>query len=121
MIITMGALARIPVELFEAAKLDGITPSGELKHIILPMISGTLSTLYILGISGILSAGGATLFLTNGNYGTQTLSFWIFWQIYTGGSSGTSTALGMCMAAFSIPLMFLVKWIAGRISPEVTY
>lgn len=123
MIYTVGAMSRIPQEVIEAAKLDGITPWQEFVHIILPLISGTLSTLYIIGAAGILSAGGATLFLTNGNYGTSTLTFWIFWGIYTGGTTnaGPSCALGILMTLITLPLTLFVRWLAGKISPEVSY
>lgn len=116
-----GAMARIPKELFEAAELDGITPFKEFIHIILPLISGTLSTLYIIGISGILGAGGATLYLTNGKYGTMTLSFWLFQQVRDSGSVGTSAAMGLLMTAVSTPLVFIVKWVAGKLIPEVSF
>ena len=116
-----GAMARIPKDLFEAASLDGITPWKEFIHIVLPMISGTLSTLYIIGISGILGSGGATLYLTFGEYGTTTLSFWIFKQVYTGGGSGTSSALGILMTLVTIPLIFLVKYLAKKVTAEVSY
>lgn len=116
-----GAMARIPKDLLEAAALDGITPWKEFIHIILPMISGTLSTLYIIGISGILGSGGATLYLTFGEYGTTTLSFWIFKQVYTGGGSGTSSALGILMTLVTIPLIFLVKYLAKKVTAEVSY
>lgn len=116
-----GAMARIPKELLEASQLDGITPFKEFVHIILPLISGTLSTLYIIGISGILGAGGATLYLTNGKYGTMTLSFWLFTQIRDQGSVGTSAALGLLMTAVSTPLVFIVKWIANKLIPEVSF
>ncbi len=116
-----GAMARIPKDLFEVASLDGITPFKEFIYITLPMISGTLSTLYIIGISGILGAGGATLYLTYGEYGTTTLSFWIWKQVYTGSGYGTSSALGILMTAVSLPLVFFVKWLSGKLSPEVSY
>ncbi|MBQ4268591.1 MAG: sugar ABC transporter permease [Clostridia bacterium] len=116
-----GAMSRIPYELFESAALDGITPLKEVWYIVLPLISQTLSTLYVLGVADILLAGGATLYLTGGNYDTTTLSFWIFWQIYTGGFAGTSCALGLVMTMVTLPLTFFVKWVAGKITPEVTY
>ena len=116
-----GAMARIPKDLFEAASLDGITPWKEFIHIVLPMISGTLSTLYIIGIAGILGSGGATMYLTFGEYETTTLSFWIFKQVYTGGGDGTSSALGILMTLVTIPLIFFVKWLAKKVSAEVSY
>lgn len=118
---TSGALARVPADLLEAAKLDGITPLKEFTHIILPLIAGTLSTVYIIGISGILSAGGATLYLTYGDYGTMTLSFWIFKQMYTGGGYGTMTALGLLMTCVTMPLVYLTKWISGKLVPDASY
>ena len=118
---TSGALARVPTELLEAAQLDGITPFGELVHIILPMISGTLSTLYIIGAAGVLGSGGATMYLTFGEYGTMTLSFWIIKQVYTGAGTGTTTALGILMTLVSLPLVYLMKWISGKVVPDVSY
>ena len=116
-----GAMARVPKELLEAASLDGISWWGEIIYIILPMISGTLSTLYIIGIGGILTASGATMYLTFGEYGTMTLSFWIFRDVYQGGGGGTSSALGLLMTLVTTPLIFFVKWLAGKVVPEVEY
>ena len=118
---TSGALARIPSELLEVAKLDGITPFKEFTKIILPMISGTLSTLYIIGIAGVLGSGGATLYLTYGEYGTMTLSFWIVKQVYTGQGSGTKSALGILMTAVSLPLVYGTKWLSDKLVPDVSY
>lgn len=118
---TSGALARVPQELLEAAKLDGITPFKEFIHIILPMIAGTLSTLYVIGIAGILGSGGATLYLTYGEYGTMTLSFWIFKQVYTGQGTGTTSALGILMTLVSLPLIYVTKWLSNKITPDVSY
>lgn len=116
-----GAMARIPADVLEAAELDGITPFKELIYIILPMISQTLITIYVLGITGILGAGGATLLLTFGEYGTMTLSFYITKTILTGGSSNMAAALGLVMAAITIPLVYIVKFIGDKISVSVEY
>ena len=116
-----GALARIPGEVLEAAELDGITPFGELVYIILPMISQTLITIYVLGVAGILSSGGSTLLLTFGEYGTMTLSFFITKTILTGGSSNMAAALGLLMAGITIPLVYIVKFIGDKISVMVEY
>lgn len=116
-----GAMARVPKELLEAASLDGISWWGEIIYIIIPMIWGTLSTLYIIGIGGILTASGATMYLTFGEYGTMTLSFWIFRDVYQGGGGGTSSALGLLMTLVTTPLIFFVKWLAGKVTSDVEY
>lgn len=121
LLYSCAAMARIPTSMLEAAELDGITPFKEFIHIILPAISGTLSTLYLIGISGILYASGATLFLTEGKYGTMTFSFWMFNQLYAMNSTGTSAALGIVLMLITIPLVFFAKWLLAKITSEVEY
>lgn len=121
MLYSCAAMARIPTSMLEAAELDGISPLKEFIYIVLPAISGTLSTLYLIGISGILYAGGATLFLTEGKYGTMTFSFWMFRELYSMNSTGTSAALGIVLMLITIPLVFFAKWLMAKISTEVEY
>lgn len=121
MLWSSGAMARIPASMFEAAELDGITPFKEFTYIVLPSISGTLSTLYLIGMSGILYASGATLFLTEGNYGTMTFSFWIFNQLYSMNSTGTAAALGIIITLITIPLILVTKWLFAKVTSEVEY
>ena len=121
LLYSSAAMARIPQSMLEAAELDGITPFKEFVHIILPAISGTLSTLYLIGISGILYASGATLFLTEGMYGTMTFSFWMFHQLYAMNSTGTSAALGIVLMLITIPLVFFAKWLMAKMTSEVEY
>ena len=45
----------------------------------------------------------------------------IFKQVYTGGGSGTSSALGILMTLVTIPLIFLVKYLAKKVTAEVSY
>lgn len=122
-IYSMGAMSRIPKDMLEAGQLDGIGPGKEFLYLVLPMISGTLSTLYVIGFAGILSAGGATLYLTGLNRSScYTLSFWIFTNVYSGNANvGGSSALGLLMTAFTFPLTMFVKWLANKIQPEVTF
>jgi arabinogalactan oligomer/maltooligosaccharide transport system permease protein len=49
MVVTLGALARIPPELEEAAALDGASPMMRLRHVVLPMIRPHLVPAALLG------------------------------------------------------------------------
>lgn len=121
MLISCGAMARIPSSTFEAAALDGITPFKELTRIVIPSISGTLSTLYLVGVGGLLYSGGATLFLTQGDYGTTTFSFWMFQQLYSANSTGTSAALGIILTLITIPIIVVTNWLLQKMTSEVEY
>lgn len=121
MLYACGAMVRIPTSTFEAASLDGISPLKEFTHIVIPCIGGTLSTLYLIGIGSVFYASGATLFLTEGNYGTTTFTFWMFQQLYSANSTGTSSALGIILMLATIPIVVVTKWLFDKVTTEVEY
>jgi arabinogalactan oligomer/maltooligosaccharide transport system permease protein len=49
-VVTLGALSRIPKELEEAAALDGATRAGRLRHVILPLVAPALLPSVLLGM-----------------------------------------------------------------------
>lgn len=110
-----GGMSRIPTEIIEAAKLDGCGPAREVVSLVLPLIWPTVSTQIVLLFTNMFSAGGPILFLTNGNYETSTIAFWIFTQVYGGGAIGGSgnytlvSCAGMCFTAISVPVILGIR------------
>ena len=49
MVVTLGALSRIPKELYEAAAVDGATRWQRLRHVVLPLLRPALLPSVILG------------------------------------------------------------------------
>ena len=62
-IIYLAALAGVDVELYEAAKVDGITRLRAVWSITLPSIAPTIVTMLILRMGGILNAGMDQIYL----------------------------------------------------------
>lgn len=62
-IIYLSALAGVDVELYEAAKVDGITRLRAAWSITLPSIAPTIVTMLILRMGGILNAGMDQIYL----------------------------------------------------------
>ena len=122
MLLFGGAFARIPVELIEAAKLDGITAHKEFTHIIMPLVWSTLSTLLILNMTGIFGASGPILLFTKGAYQTTTIGYWIFDKVaYVGLSAYNEVAAaGLVFSCFGVPVIMFFKWLLERI-PTVEY
>ena len=48
-----AAMSKIPRELLESAKMDGISPLKEFFHIVIPLSWPTLTTLFIFGMMGV--------------------------------------------------------------------
>lgn len=122
MLLFGGAFARIPVELIEAAKLDGITAHKEFTHIIMPLVWSTLSTLLILNMTGIFGASGPILLFTKGAYQTTTIGYWIFDKVaYVGLSAYNEVAAaGLVFSCVGVPVIMFFKWLLERI-PTVEY
>lgn len=127
MLLISGAMARIPVEVLESGRIDGVGLGGELLNIIVPLMWPTLSTLLLLSLTGLLSSTGPILLLSSAPFQlrTQTISYWIFAQVWNGGSLsggqyGMVAATGLCFTAVLIPIVFGIRRIV-RLIPSVEY
>ncbi len=122
MLLFGGAFARIPTELIEAAKIDGITAVKEFVYLILPLVWSTLSTLLILNMTGLFGASGPILLFTRGAYRTTTIGYWIFDKVAFVGLSAYNevAAAGLVFSCIGIPVIMLFKWLLERI-PVVEY
>ena len=127
MIIISSAMSRIPVEVLESARLDGCSAFKELIFLILPMIWYSVSTLVIFLLTGIFNASGPILlFHPDGGYNTMTLSFWIYQQVYGGGTYGGTgnyglvSCAGLIFTCIGVPFILFVRHLIEKI-PAVEY
>ena len=112
-----GSLARIPVEVLESARLDGVGPWTELTKILVPLLLPTLSTLLLLDVVGILSSSGPILLFTKGAYETTTISYWMFTLVYATGENAyaKASAAGICLTIIMFPVVYTMRWLIGKI------
>ena len=112
MLLMCGAMARIPTELFEAAKLDGCGPFREFFSIVVPLIMPVLSMQIIFSLTGLLSASGPILLMTGGAAETSTLNYWIFINTQRGtaasGAYNIVSATGLVFTFIAVPIIMLV-------------
>ncbi|WP_052350757.1 ABC transporter permease [Paenibacillus gorillae] len=62
-IMYLAAIAAIPTELFEAAKVDGANRLKQIWHVLLPMLRPTIIILLILNIGNLMNTGFDQYFL----------------------------------------------------------
>ena len=117
MLLFGGALARIPIDVIESARLDGIGSWKEFTHIIFPLVWPTFSTLLILSLTGIFGADGPILLFTKGDFGTTTLGYWIFDRVKYRGVSAYNevSAMGLILTCIGVPIIMFVRWLIERI------
>ena len=118
-LLLSGAMARIPQDIFEAAKLDGVGFFREFAQIVMPLIYPTLVTMIVMSMSSILIADPATFtfYAASNPEGVATLGYEITLLTYllaeTGGNGyGYPAALGLVISAITIPITLLTrKWL----------
>jgi ABC-type sugar transport system permease subunit len=112
-----GSLARIPLEVLESARLDGVGPWDELTKILVPLLLPTLSTLLLLDVVGILGSSGPILLFTKGDYNTTTISYWMFTLVYATGENAyaKASAAGMCLTVIMMPIIYFIRWLTGKV------
>ena len=124
MLIFGGSLARIPVEIFEAAKLDGVSVFRELIELILPLMWPTLSTLFVLNLTGLFNAGGPILLFDTSklNVNIQTLGYWMFVKVWKFGASAYNEVaeIGLVLTTIGAPIIMTLRWLIDRV-PKVEY
>ena len=128
MIMFTGAMNRVPQDIFESARIDGIGFFREFFNIILPLIWPTVTTMVVFSMVGIFSNAGLVMLLAPDNDATWNIGYYIL--KYTLGANTTVTkidgfnypaAIGLIFTLVNVPLVFGVKAICDRISKNVEY
>lgn len=113
MIIWGGTFSRIPDSVIEAGKLDGLNWWKEIIHITIPLVWPMFALQMILTICGFFGASGNVFLLTRGEYGTMTLSAWMYLQVLDKGNDLNAlsymSAVGLVMTVIAITVSLLVR------------
>ena len=111
-----GAMNAIDDSIIDAGKIDGVGPFRELTSIIIPLIWPTLSTMLLMSSIGIFTASGPLLLFTQGEFETNTISFWIY-GLTTGIAGYTdyeyASAIGLVFTCLGLPIVLTVKKLIG--------
>lgn len=108
-ILFSGAMSKIPEDVIEAAKLDGVGFFREFFTIELPLIMPTVLTMLLFSVSTVLMSSGPILLFTEGMYETTTISYWFYETVILDRNYGVSSAFGWLLTLVSLPLVILVN------------
>lgn len=123
LVIWLGGMSRIPYDLIEYGKLEGVKPIREFVSVILPLIWPTFVTMVSLQIINLFGSTGSVLLLTDGQHGTYTLAFWMYKMVQESltGEYNHVAALGLIFTVITIPLVVICRKIMNRFGEEVEY
>lgn len=104
MVLLIVAIQRIPVEITEAATLDGASKLQTFLHVTVPMIKDTILTVMIITTSGGFLVFNEVYIITNGGpYGSsEVLSTILYKNAFVHGKIGYASSIGNIILVFSV-------------------
>jgi multiple sugar transport system permease protein len=116
MILFLAALQEVPVEITEAASVDGASKARVFFSITLPLISPTILLVSILATINALKAFAQVFLLTNGGpeNATSILGLYIYQQAFQAFNVGYASTLAMVLFLVVLILTLLQWWSRKR-------
>lgn len=106
MLIYLAALQSIPVELYEAAELDGAGILRRIWHIALPQIRGVMLIMLILQIIATIQIFTEPFTLTNGGPANATTTIMLLIYNYAFQNADLGAASALCVILFLVLVTF---------------
>ena len=127
-LLLTGALNRIPKDLFDYAKLDGVGFFREFYYIALPLTWSTVGIMWIMGFATGWNVYNDVMLLTGGNHNTQNLGFALMSTTLSAvtGDNGDANfnypaAIGMLMTLIVAPLTLFLRWLSEKLVEPVDF
>lgn len=116
MLILLAALQLVPRDLYEAARLDGVSGWRQLLHITVPLISPTLYFVVIIGVLHSYQIFDYVFVMTQGGPAdaTNVLTFYIYQNAFQFQDIGVASAIANILLLVVIGLIAVLAITFGR-------
>jgi alpha-glucoside transport system permease protein len=105
MVILSAAIKGVPVELMEAARIDGAGEFQTFLRIVLPSIRGSVITVFTVTAIAVLKVFDIVYVTTNGNFETDVIANRMFNEMFRFRNFGFATALAVILLVAVVPIM----------------
>jgi raffinose/stachyose/melibiose transport system permease protein len=104
MMVFLAGMQAIPIEIYEAGKLDGTSPWNAFRYLTIPLLAPSITINVLLAIIGTITGFELIFVLTQGGpaLATQTLGIWVFNQAFFSGTRLPGFASAIAMVQFAI-------------------
>ncbi len=107
-VILLAGLKNIPKDLYDAAKIDGAGRWSTYRNVTLPMLSGTLFYVLIIGIIGSLQTFTQAFFIQHTARAGTFMNVYIYQEAFERNNMGYASALGWIMLLIILLFTLLV-------------
>jgi alpha-glucoside transport system permease protein len=105
LVILSAALKGIPVELLEAARVDGATELQIFRRILVPLLAPTLAVVATTMIIFALKAFDIVYVMTNGNFDTEVIANRMYKEMFNVRDFGRASAIAVVLLVAIVPVM----------------
>lgn len=126
-ILIGGAMQRIPKEIIESARLDGVGFWRESVSIVLPLVMPTVTNFIVLALMGVFGFMMQPMLLTDAGGGSSGAALTVAMYIYNTAASGVQAkydaaiTTGILFSLMFGPIVFIVKVILDKLTPKVEF
>ncbi|MDR0425621.1 MAG: sugar ABC transporter permease [Clostridiales bacterium] len=123
-ILISSAMSRVPTEILESGKLDGVGFWRECVQIVLPLVWPTMSTLVVFGCMGMFTFTQQPLLFGEGSVKDplMTVSLYVFSFANKSSFSAVSAATtGLMFCILFTPFIFLIKWFTEKFGRDAEF
>lgn len=107
MTILAAALAGVPDELLEAARIDGANEFRVFRQITIPLIMPTIIVVVTTMVINVLKLFDLVYVMTGGNFGTDVIANRMYTEMYVNFNPGRGTAVSVVLIVLIIPFIYL--------------
>lgn len=126
-ILSLGAMSRIPDQLIEVGELEGISLWKEFWMITFPLIFPTITVFIVTGVAGLFT-NQAYVYNFYGDFAPEdigTLGYFMFIKVIGKNSSPSSypyaSAFGVLFTLVAAPITLVVKYLLEKFGPEAEF
>lgn len=105
MVILSAGLKGIPIELMEAARLDGASEVRVFRHVVYPLLLPTIAVVATTVVIFALKTFDVVYVMTNGNFGTDVIANQMYKELFNYGQQGRAATVATVLLLATIPLM----------------
>jgi raffinose/stachyose/melibiose transport system permease protein len=116
-LLFLAGLQGVPLELYEAARLDGASEFQVFRYVTLPFLVPVTALISVLTILGAMQLFNIVMALTNGGpgYATEVPVLHIYREAFDSMDFGYATALSMIFGAILFAISMLQMWLSRRV------
>ena len=95
----------IPAEVIESARVEGANERQIFFRVVVPQIWGTIVTVFITVLIGVMKIFDIVYVMTGGNFNTNVVAVRFINELITNGNAGRAAAIVVMLMIAVIPVM----------------